>query len=816
MRARAQSRRIDLGRCQLVHSQIGGLFFPFEALPLSLYITLMLDFLPLSIRYPSLALLALFVVLIAFSAFPCALLLRYKLRKRAASELRFLDEPPLHEAKANDDAIAVVRGRLVGVRDDKPIAHGTVVLDAKGTELVSSDCALKLNHPEGQIELVGPISILVGSQEGFPVGAGRRVLLAGDEVVVCGRWVVKQAGMSDYRGSNPPRLNQLQIGYVGAPKTFGLAKATLMRVPLWGAFLCAFALTAGASGALKGAHSITSERNKIRLACFAYVSPFLQSKARSFLLDRAWHMHGQGSELQAQMAAIESHLDENHDCFQVLTILRDDGLLEEEAQLGVQCAGIVSKRRAAEAWLHLGEFSKAAQVLRDAPLDAPPEWGILPLYLRVALATGDFLGAAKLLRTYGRAHFSPKALSCVADVLEARGGSVLAREQLASNVKEHWVCAVLQADLLDGEERLAMLRNLPKRFYPENARELFLALQFEAEPEGFKDPPEPEVQSQAKGQKEPIESARATDKRSIPAYEERAIFDGPRNPRHEGYDEWRNPPKRHYIPAVTISALERLDKRDDRAKYWFYAATWRIALGSFLAQVGDEAKSLPLLDEAIRLIPKEEENLPHVKRLRAALALRLDAPDAKESIHALELDSRLPSSAFLRSALEAHLGEGLAGAYYADHKESEKLADATSKGDGEAILEFVEPRRLIRHLIVAGTRIHSGREILVDTMRYYKPDCQPWDGEAILDFDYGMAVYDGPTCERVQYTLEYLAANAAARALALRHLRATEMGRGADLHALEERARKLREPLLRRDIAVPLFLLELSYHSILW
>jgi hypothetical protein len=116
----------------------------------------MLDFLPLSIRYPSLALLALFVVLIAFSAFPCALLLRYKLRKRAASRLRFLDEPALHEAKANDDAIAVVRGRLVGVRDDKPIAHGTVVLDAKGTELVSSDCALKLNRPEGQITTKKP------------------------------------------------------------------------------------------------------------------------------------------------------------------------------------------------------------------------------------------------------------------------------------------------------------------------------------------------------------------------------------------------------------------------------------------------------------------------------------------------------------------------------------------------------------------------------------------------------------------------------------------------------------------------------------
>lgn len=777
----------------------------------------MLDFLPLSIRYPSLALLALFVVLVAFSAVPCAILLRYKLRKRAASGLRFLDEPTLHNAKANDDAIAVVRGRLVGVRDDKPVAHGTVVLDAKGTEFVSSDCALRLERPEGQIVLVGPISMLVGSHEGFPVGAGRRVLLAGDEVVVCGRWVVKQAGMSDYRGSNLPRLNHLQLAYVGAPKTLGLAKATLMRALLCGAFLYAFALTAGASGALKGAHSITSERDKIRLACFAYVSPFLQSKARLFLLDRAWHMQGQGSELRAQMAVLESHLDENHDCLGVLTSVHDDGRLEEEAQLGVRCAGIVSKRRAAEAWLHLGEFSKAAEVLRDAPPERGglAQRGSLALYVRVALTTGDLLGAAKLLRTYRHARVSPVALSCVADALEARGGSILAREQLASSVKEHWVCALLQADLLDGEKRLAMLRNLPNRLRPENVRELFVALQFEAEPEGFKDLPEPEVQSQAKGQKEPLESARATDKRSIPAYEERATFDGPRKIFEEGYDRLRYTPQKEYIPAVAISALERLDKRDDRAKFWFYAATWRIALGSFLAQVGDEAKCLPLLDEAIRLIPKEEENLPHVKRLRAAFALRLDAPDAKESIHALELDSRLPSSAFLRSALEAHLGEGFAGAYYADHKESEKLADATNKGDGEAILEFVEPHRLIRHLIVAGTRIHSRREILVDRMRYYIPNCRPWDGTPPHDFDAWIYAHR-PQCEWVEYTLEYLAANAAAHALALRHLRAAEIGRGADLHALEERARKLREPLLRRDIAVPLFLLERSYHSILW
>lgn len=748
------------------------------------------DLVPWPIRHPSLALLVLLVILVTVFAFVWAILLRHRLRRRAASELRFLDEPSLHNAKAKDEAIAVVRGRLVGVRDGKPVAIGTVVLDAKGMQPVSSDCALSLERSQGRILLLGPFSVLVGSQEGFPVGFGRRVLHAGDEVVISGRWAVEQTGTTNYRDvatleSILPSLDNLELAYAGTPKALGLAEMTLVRALSWGAFFWALALTAGAVGVLEGARSMASERDKIRLASFAYLSPFLQSKVRSFLLDQAPRMLVRDSELSAQWAAIESHFDENHECVGALDNLRNSGKLEDEAGLGVQCGGLASKRRAAEAWMHLGEFAKAAEVLRDAPPSKESvRWGPdKRLDLRVALVTGDFMGAAKLLRTYGHPSFSPIVQSCVAMALEARGGSFLAKEQLASSVEKHWSCALLQADLLDGEKRLALLRNLPTRIRSERTREFFVALQLEADPTGFRDLPEEEPVMRTKGTSVPFQFVRNTDTHSIPAYEERPTLDGPMNTRNGGY-----------LRAVTASALERLDKREDRAALWFYAATWRIELSGFFANVGDESKCLPFLDEAIRLIPYAQENLPYVKRLRAALALRLGAPDAKKSIDELGRGSRLPSSDFLRAALDVHQGEGFSrGAYYADYMGAIELDDATRRGDGEAVLRLTVPQRLIRHLIVAGALIRTGRETLIDKMRYYDPECQ-----------------------EIPCPLEYLADQAATRALVLRHLRAAEIGRGGDQQALEERARKLREPLLRRDIAMPMFLMDQPYSVDWW
>lgn len=747
------------------------------------------DLVPWPIRHPSIALLGLFVILVVGFSFVWAILLRHRLRRRAASELRFLDEPSLHNAKAKDEAIAVVRGRLVGVRDGKPVAIGTVVLDAKGMQPVSSDCALSLERAQGRILLLGPFSVLVGSQEGFPVGVGQRVLHAGDEVVISGRWAVEQAGTTNYRDvatleSILPSLDNLELAYAGTPKALGLAEWSIARGMGWGAFFWALALTAGAVGALEGARSMASERDKIRLASFAYLSPFLQSKVRLFLLDQAPRMLVRDAELSAQWAAIESHFDENHECVGALDNLRNSGKLEDETGLGVQCGGLASKRRAADALVHLGEFGKAAEVLRDAP---PTKEAIRwspdqRLDMRVALVNGDFMGAAKLLRTYGHPSFSPIVQACVVMALEARGGSFLAKEQLASSIEKHWSCALLQADLLDGEKRLAMLRNLPTRIRSERTREFFVALQLEADPTGFRDLPEEESVIRTKGTSVPFQFVRNTDTHSIPAYEERPMFDGPMNTRNSGY-----------LRAVTISALERLDKREDRDSLWFYAATWRIELGGFLANVGDESKCLPFLDEAIRLIPHAQENRPYVKRLRAALALRLDAPDAKKSIDELQFGPRFPSPGFLNAAVEVHRGEGSAQAYYADYMGPSELAEATLRGDGEAILRFTVPQRLIRHLIVAGARIRTGRETLVDKMRYYDPECQ-----------------------EIPCPLEYLAAHAATRALVLRHLRAAEIGRGEDQRTLEERARKLREPLLRRDIAMPMFLMDQPYSVDWW
>ncbi len=747
------------------------------------------DLVPWPIRHPSLALLALFVFLVVVFSFVWAIYLRYRLRRRAASELRFLDEPSLHNAKAKDEALAVVRGRLVGVRNGKPVPVGTVVLDAVGMKPVSSDCALSLERPQGRILLLGPFSVLAGSSEGFPVGLGRRVLHAGDEVVIGGRWAVEQAGTTNYRDvatleSILPSLDNLELAYAGPPKALGLAEWAVARGMGWGAFFWAFALTVGAVGALDGARAAISERNKIRLASFAYLSPFLRSNVGTFLHDQAGRWVSREADLSEQWAAIESHLDENHECLGALDSLRIGGKLEDEARIGVICGGVSSKRRAADAYVHLGEFAKASEVLRDAPPSKETiRWSPdQRLDMRVALMTGDFMNAAKLLQTYGHPSFSPIIQSCVVMALEARGGSFLARERLASKAEAHWTCALLQADLLDGEKRTTFLRNLPKELRRERAKEFFRALQLEVNPEGFPDPPEDESVEHKKGEKILFQFERSSDKHSIPAYEERPVLDAPMNTRGLGY-----------LRAVELSALERLDKREDRAALWFHAATLRIQMGSFFAATGDETKCLPLLDEAIQLIPKGEENLPYVKRLRAAFALRLNSPDAKKSVQDLEFGRRYPSSGFLSAAIDLRNGETAAQAYYGDYVGPDELQEATFRGDGEAILRLVVPQRLVRHLIVTGSRIRTGRTALIDKMRFYDPECQ-----------------DTPC------PLEYLAEQAAIRALVLRYLRAGELDRGADQQALEERARKLREPLLRRDIAVPMVLLDQPYKIDWW
>ena len=103
------------------------------------------------------------------------------------------------------------------------------------------------------------------------------------------------------------------------------------------------------------------------------------------------------------------------------------------------------------------------------------------LRFRMALVTGDLALAAALLRRHGypSPSLTPVMQTCLAFSLEARAGSVLSRAELSWRASEHWTCALLQADLLDGPERLTMLENLP---FELRAEPFFRALRVEVDP----------------------------------------------------------------------------------------------------------------------------------------------------------------------------------------------------------------------------------------------------------------------------------------------------------------------------------------------
>jgi hypothetical protein len=236
----------------------------------------------------------------------------------------------------------------------------------------------------------------------------------------------------------------------------------------------------------------------------------------------------------------------------------------------------------------------------------------------------------------------------------------------------------------------------------------------------------------------------------------------------------------------TLARMEALtDGPENRPEQ---RANLQAALGLFAAMVGDEPESIRFVDLAVKSLPPDHARIADVQRLRAALAVRVNDPQAHEYVEQLEALGDVQTEmniGFLRGAVAVRAGEGSAKDYYAINIDPDKFVDTIRWSSGEAVLRETPPLGLLRHLIIVAPRLKTDRDALVDKMRWYDPQC--------LD---------------IPCSLEYLASEAATRALVLRHLRAGEIGRGEDQRVLEERARKLREPLLRRDIALVLALLE--------
>jgi hypothetical protein len=719
---------------------------------------------PLTIRHGTMIALVAIPQLIVVAAWIASARIKQRLRRRVRAAMEFVDKPDADAPDPADGELIVAVGRLTGTQGGKPVPQGTELLDARGDTPVELDSLLCIARPGGRVLLVGQYRVLVGAREGLPIGKGRRVLRAGDKVIVTGRFSREPPIDSTYREAAPraaiiPSYDVLEIAFDGMPGVIGLSWPSIVRGIFAGALLWVFIFIAGAFVALESARGVASERNMVRLASFAYTSPLTHRKAEGLLRSRVSLDDERDTNFAERWAAIEAFLDGNGECLGALDNLRARGRLEDEARMGLACGGVGSRRRAADAYGLMGEFALAAKVLHAAPplegrrVNVPDA----RLDIRNALVTGDLAGAAALLRRHDHPSLTPVMQECVALSLEARAGSTLSRAELSSRTRSHWTCALLQADLLDGPERLTMLKELDHKLRPSMARPFFYALLVEVDP--------------------------ANGKLEFRFYDPAPLLNAPAEAIGRGY-----------VRAIEMSALERIEAMAD-VSYW--AQETRVGLqaelGMFAASVGEEAESIKLVDRAIQGMPTNHERAVDVRRLAATLSVRFCDPRALKHIEELERMGRFANSGYLRSALSVRAGEGIEHDYYAMYVGPNEVVEATRRGNGEGVLRYAYPENLLRHLIVVGPRIQTGRRELIDKVRWYDPDCL------------------GIPCP-----LEYLAGQAATRALILSHLRASDVGRGDDQRMLAERARKLREPLWKRDIAMAMVLVDQPYPIDWW
>lgn len=688
--------------------------------------------------------------------------LRARLGRRAKEALADLDKPDPEAGEALDGALVAVKGRLAAERGGKPVAAGEPLLSSVGDAVVSGDGPMLLERRHGRVALVGPHRILVGSREGFPVGKGRRVLCSGDDVVVSGRFASGAPGDSTYRAASPiasivPAGNELELAAARPPQPMALRRRALAIGSAAAVAVWVLSFVGGALWARSAAlAAIDAEERRFTLASLACASPVTRGSAKKLLLDTASRWVPRDDGLAERWAAAESFFDEAGDCLGALENRHHDGRIEEEARLGVLCGGPGSKRRAAQALLLLGEFAEAAELLRAAPpLDAPREGAPdVRLDIRAALFTGDLAGAAALIRRHGHPKLTAEMQNCVALGLEARAGNAAARVELRARASGHWTCKLLHADLLDGAERIAFLDTLDQPLLQRIPGRFFALLGEEADPRrvsGWMAYRLPELP--------PLLGAPSRD---------------------EGLDPLR---------AVRASTLVRMNAMAEVSKpYRRTRAFVAIEHAMFAVHVGDDAEGLRLVERAMadyeQSMSAEDEWDPYICQMRlfaATLTFRIGDPKAESYLRAATDDKKNHCDVqWVRGAFAVRAGEGGGAAYYASTNATEQLADAIIRGQAADVLAASQEDMLLSHLVVAAPRIESGHYAVIERLRWYEPAC------------------DSATCH-----LEFLASQAAVRALVFSRLGAHE-----EAFIMAERARNLRGPLSRRDISLAMALVE--------
>lgn len=726
----------------------------------------MLDQVPWTIRHPNAALALLFVALIvAFTSLWVALIQR-RLRRRAKAELLLVGELVSETKQPSDGTLVVMRGHLVGTRQDKPLPPGTPLLAPQGALRVQLDFGLSLERGKnGRVALVGPYQVLLGAREGLPPGRGQRVLRVGDEVFVRGRWSVQKVETATYRdlvvkGAVVPSVDELELVFVGTPMALGLAEAALAKGLAWGAFFGAVLMSFGAYAVLEIGYTLNTDAHVLPIAKFAYMSPFLRSNVATFVREHAPLLHARDFDLASQWAAIESYLDQNQECLGTLDNLRQTGRIESEARLGSICGGTSSKRRAADAFMLLGEYQSAVQLLQSAPPPASPIRGIpdAQLDLVAHLVTKDWAQAAKLLRKHGHPILRPSEEQCLALSLEARAGSFLSRDKLKSEAQILITCALLEADLLEGTDRITFIDKIPREMMNDEHRSLgedniFRRLRAEVDPTN------------------PLFTYVEPTQGSI-------------------FGLWSDSSRSDVMPPIDLEILKKFhEKHVEKPDLVEDYARLETALAQFFALVGDEPEAKRLSDLALEHISAINKKNSVLAFAQAAIAVRRDDPNALEYIlraEAIKEGRHFSRFPYLRWVHDMRNGAWPENSHLFNYETgSQESIDAILRGSGKDVLAHSPPGSFLELMILGGRRIKTDREMLIEKVRYYDPEC---------------LVKRCP--------LKMLANRAAMHAIAIRELRHAEGGQKADLEALEERARKLRAPLLQRELAVILMLVE--------
>ncbi|MDP3213861.1 MAG: hypothetical protein Q8S73_07140, partial [Deltaproteobacteria bacterium] len=662
------------------------------------------------------------------------------------------------------------------------------------------------------VHIDGPVAVLAGSREvwtgctlprlprairgrveaadeaGAAMLSNQHVVLAsvaaGDRVQAFGRLVARQdirsvavrwtlapapelaAGPDDAALAAVPMVYEAP-GRVSGPMRRALARAALLGAAgsFAGAVLVGELANLASNGAVAASATVHSRAGEP--LAFRSLSTDLVAAATPFRRDVAVRRVARQVRSEARgerdVRAVAALWSLGSDCHVGVQILAQRGRFDEAMTLGERCRDAAARWTTAQVAMLAGQPARASHAIDD--LDAPPP-GFLGQEVFGALAhlgAGRFALAAAMLRRAadqegtrrGRGNDESEreqALRCAVAAVEVRAGRPEAKGELRARVRgrQGWRCALFLADVLEGSDRLATLRDARARLgRPYGVWTSLDALLRIEGGEALDGPPE-------------LLRVRADTLLMRPGQ----AFDG-------------------HIPALERSAYEALTRVPDaavtpavrigRARLEVARAAFEIAFGS-----GEEARRLlaMALDSYAAAEPSGSEDQRDAVELGLALENRTGLPFPHDQ-------RRLPDAGRFDPSALAHLGDldSLGASMWGDER-GRGLVPRSGEVDGYALADDLWRAR-DRDVFVDATvalgvrRLSSG----VESMRAWLA----WGPRA--------------PCWRCQ--MRYAAADLSHVAITARVL-----GMREETAAAERAREAMRATMLRRDAGVATMLIE--------